>query len=150
MVGFATEAATAGRPAIVGGYAWPQLHEIYDAEAMPPVEECHPDGLRAAVLRLADDRAHREELGQRARAFVESTWARHQIAERFLLILSGRIDPAWRFDPQRLSYVRGVGLTEERAREIVAAVLAEGGRAALQLSDKPQLERAFVDFATGA
>jgi glycosyltransferase involved in cell wall biosynthesis len=150
MVGFATEAATAGRPAIVGGYAWPQLHEIYEADAMPPVEECHPDDLRAAILRLADDPAYREDLGSRARAFVQSTWSRRSIAERFLGLIHGDIDPGWLFDPRELTYVRGVGLTEERAREIVAAVLLAGGRAALQLSDKPQLERAFVDFAAGA
>jgi glycosyltransferase involved in cell wall biosynthesis len=150
MVGFATEAAAAGRPAIVGGYAWPQLHEIYDTDSMPPVEECHPDGLRTAILSLADDPAYREALGSRARAFVESTWSRRRIAERYLALLRGEIDYGWLFDPRRLRYVHGVGLTEERAREIVAACLAEGGVAALQLADKPELEQAFVEFAARA
>jgi glycosyltransferase involved in cell wall biosynthesis len=150
MVGFATEAATAGRPAIVGGYAWPQLHAIYDEASMPPVQECHPDELRDAIVRLVDDRTYREELGARAKAFVESAWNRRGIAERYLALLRGDVDPAWLFDPRRLRYVRGVGLDEERAREIVAAVIDEAGVGALQLSDKPELERAFVDFAAGA
>jgi glycosyltransferase involved in cell wall biosynthesis len=150
MVGVSTEAATAGRPSIVGGYAWPDLHAIYDDAAMPPVEECHPDELRAAIIRLADDRAYREALGARAKDFVTSTWDRRSIAERFLMLLRGEIDPTWLFDPRRLRYVRGVGLHEERARAIVAACIAEGGVGALQLADKPELEQAFIDFATGA
>ena len=149
MVGFATEAATAGVPAIVGGYAWPELRRIYPDDAMPPVEQCRPDELSAAVRRLAEDASYRIELGQRARRFVQGPWAPRRIAERYLAVVRGDIDPEWLFDPRTLRYVRGVGMTEERARELVRAVVARGGRAALQLADKPALERAFLAFAGG-
>jgi len=149
MVGFATEAAAAGRPAIVGGYAWPDLDDIYPGAAMPPVEPCHPDHLAEAVLRLATDSEHRRSLGDRARAFVTTAWAPDAVAARYLSLIRGEISPDWLFDPRRLRYVRGVGLTEGRAREIVAEVLARGGRQALQLGDKPDVEQAFVDFAEG-
>jgi hypothetical protein len=39
-----------------------------------------------------------------------------------------------------------VGLSEQRAREIVAAVIRDGGIGALQISDKPELEAAFQRF----
>jgi glycosyltransferase involved in cell wall biosynthesis len=149
MVGFATEAATAGVPAIVGGYAWPELRRIYPDDVMPPVEQCHPDELAAAVRRLAQDPAYRRSLGERARRFVEGPWAQRRIAERYLAVLQGQIDARWLFDPHTLRYVRGVGLTEERGRELVRALVARGGREALQLTDKPALERAFVEFAEG-
>ena len=149
MVGFATEAATAGRPAIVGGYVWPQLEEIYADGSMPPVEACHPDDLGEAILRLATDPGHRRALGARAQAFVTTAWAPSAIAARYLSLIRGDIPAEWLFDPGRLRYARGVGLTEERAREIVAGVIAKGGRAALQLTDKPAVEQAFVDFAEG-
>jgi glycosyltransferase involved in cell wall biosynthesis len=147
MVGFATEAAIAGRPAIVGGYAWPDLGAIYPGAAMPPVEACHPDDLAEAVLRLATDAAYRAALGERARAFVATAWAPEAIAARYLSLIRGEVRVEWLFDPRTLRYVRGVGLTEERAREILRAVIARGGREALQLADKPELEQAFVDFA---
>ena len=150
MVGFATEAAAAGVPAIVGGYAWQALGQIYPGDTMPPVEQCHPDDLAAAVSRLAEDEDHRRSLGARARRFVEGPWAPRRVAERYLAVLRGEIDPDWLFDPRTLRYVRGVGLTEERARELVRAVLERGGRGALQLADKPAVEQAFVDFAEGA
>ena len=150
MVGFATEAAAAGVPAIVGGYAWPELGRIYPDDTMPPVEQCHPDGLAAAVSRLAEDEGYRRRLGARARRFVEGPWAPDRVAERYLAVLRGEIDPDWLFDPGTLQYILGVGLTERRARELVRAVLARGGRAALLLADKPALEQAYVDFAEGA
>jgi hypothetical protein len=147
MVGFATEAAAAGVPAIVGGYAWPELRQMYPGEALPPVEQCHPDGLATAIERLADDAGYRQALGARARAFVETEWAPRQIAERYLAILEGRAPADWLYDPATLRYVAGVGLPERRSREIVAAVLERGGREALQVGDKPSLEEAFVDYA---
>jgi hypothetical protein len=149
MVGFATEAAVAGRPAIVGGYAWPHLREIYPDGSMPPVEMCEPESLGDAILRLSTDAAHRRDLGEQANAFVTTTWAPSVIAERYVSLMRGEIREEWLFDPRRLRYVRGVGLTEERARGLVAGVIARGGRAALQLADKPEVEQAFVDFAEG-
>ena len=147
MVGFATEAAAAGVPAIVGGYAWPMLRQLYKGDDMPPVDQCHPDELSTAIERLAGDPEYRVALGRRARQFVETRWAPRQIADRYVSMLSGTIDPTWLFDPRSLRYVHGVGLAEKRSREIVAAVLQVGGRPALQLADKPELEQAFVNFA---
>ena len=149
MAVFATEAAAAGVPAIVGSYAWRELGRLYADGALPPVEQCHPDELAAAVERLADDIDYRDALGARARTFVETEWAPHQVAKRYLTILRGETPQAWLFDPNDVQFLLGVGLPEKRTREIVAAVLGRGGRDALQLADKPALERAFVDFAGG-
>jgi hypothetical protein len=147
MAVFATEAAAAGVPAIVGSYAWPELRGLYPNAAMPPVEQCHPDGLAAAIERLADDPEYRLALGARARAFVETEWAPERIAERYLTILRGEAPGAWLFDPRGVRYLHGVGLPETRTRELIGAVLEHAGRDALQLADKPALEQAFVEFA---
>ena len=147
MAVFPAEAAAAGVPAIVGSYAWPELRRLYGDGALAPVEQCHPDGLTAAIDRLSNDREHRLAMGARARAFVEDQWAAQRVAERYLTILRGEAPAEWHFDPNALRYVHGVGLPEQRSREIVAAVLERGGRNALQLVDKPALEQAFVDFA---
>lgn len=149
MVGFATEAASAAVPAIVGGYAWPELRRLYQGDAMPPVEACHPDALEATVARLANDRPYRMDLGLRARDFVTRAWAPEAVAARYLAVLRDKIDPAWSFDPRTLDYVGGVGMHEQRARDLVRNVVERGGRQALQLTDKPALEQAFVDFAEG-
>ena len=149
MVGFATESAVAGKASIVGGYAWETLGWIYPGSAMPPVEQCRPEGLRDAILRLATVAAHRAELGERARAFVNERWARREIGARYLALIDGSLGNEYLFDPKTLDYVQGVGLEEEQARELVRGLLALGGRASLQLADKPDLEQKFVDFAEG-
>lgn len=149
MVGFATEAAVAGKPAIVGGYAWPENHRIFGPGAMPPVEECTPDTLADATRHLATNREHREALGARARSFVTHNWSRTAIAGRLLEVVAGSLPAEWLFDPRELRYVEGCGLSRERARASVAAVVAAGGPAALCVSDKPKLEKLFLAFAAG-
>jgi glycosyltransferase involved in cell wall biosynthesis len=147
MVGFATEAAVASRPAIVGGYAWAANRSAFGPIPFPPVEECAPEDLVDAIRRLATDAEHREALGRKASAFVHDYWSRDKIARRMQALMEGPPPDEWLFDPQRIRYVEGCGLSRERARDVVAAVLLEGGREALCLSDKPQLEAAFVAFA---
>lgn len=147
MSAFATEAAVAGKASIVGGYAWETLQRIYPGETMPPVEQCRPEGLREAIRRLATDTAHRERLGQEARTFVTERWARREIGMRFLALIDGSLGLEYYFDPSNLDYVQGVGLEEDQARDLVRRLLALGGRASLQLEDKPGLEQKFVDFA---
>lgn len=149
MVGFATEAAVASRPAIVGGYAWAANRSAFGEIPFPPVEECTPEGIADAVRRLATDAEHREALGREASAFVHDHWSRTKIARRMVRLMDGPPPDEWLFDPRSLRYVEGCGLSRERAQDVVGAVLREGGRAALCLSDKPQLEAAFVAFAAG-
>ena len=45
-------------------------------------------------------------------------------------------------------YLEGCGLSRDQARANVAAVVVAGGPAALCVSDKPELERLFLDFAS--
>mgnify|MGYP001480144374 CR=1 FL=1 len=65
-------------------------------------------------------------------------------------ILGGDIPATWWCEPTEVNHVVGCGLPESLARERVAAVIACGGVAALQVADKPELERAFVAFAGAA
>jgi len=102
MVGFATEAAVAGKPSIVGGYAWPENHRLHGDANIPPVEETVPEHLATAIRRLAGDALHRAELGERARRFVLEHWAPEQVGRRYERRLEGSPPTAWLFDPRQL------------------------------------------------
>lgn len=146
MAGFAAEAALYGKPAVVGSYGWDEILRLIPASHRPPVEGCHPDDIESAIRRLATDGAHRRSLGLAARRFVED-WAGEAVARRYLRLLDGERPPDWMCDPSEVRYIHGVGLSEQRAREIVAGVIRDGGIGALQLGDKPKLEAAFLQFS---
>lgn len=145
MSAFSAEAARYGKPAVVGSYGWDEIGRLIPDGHRAPVEQCHPDEIGSAVRRLATDPTHRRSLGHEARRFVEE-WAGEAVARRYLRLLAGERPPAWMEDPSAVRYVHGVGLSESRARETVAAVIRKGGIGALQINDKPALEAAFQQF----
>jgi glycosyltransferase involved in cell wall biosynthesis len=147
MAGFASEAAFLGRPAVVGGYATHELARLLPADSIPPVCYTHPDAANDAIERLVRDSTYRLQLGASAQKFVRSYWAPRRVAERYLQIIHGPIPAAWLCDPREIRYTHGVGMPAARARDLIGAVLRAGGRAALQLGDKPALEQLVIDFA---
>ena len=146
MAGFATEAASMGKPAVVGMFDLDGLQRTLPGQPLPPAHVCHPRELEAAIERLVVDAEYRRELGTRAREYVRHHLNVQRVAERFLQVTTSSIPDEWRFDPANLRYVYGWGLTEARLREVLSAVVERGGLAALGLSDKPELEQAFADM----
>ena len=147
MAAFVTEAAHHGKPAIVAGYAAAEEHGRCFPGAPPPTLFVCPGDLEAAMRRLAADADLRRELGSRARAFVREHWSPEAVARRYLDLLERGPDPAAL--ARRAVYLHGSGLTEERAREAVSAVIDHGGAGALHLGHDPALEQAFAEFAHG-
>lgn len=149
MASFATEAASFGKPAVVGLHGLALLRELTQRDLLPPAVTCDAGSVEAAIESLVVDAELRRSRGREARRFVEERWSRRQVAERFRRLILDDIPQSWYFEPRRVSYLYGWGLSVEQARRRVAAVIGQGGAAALQLSDKPDVERAFADFASG-
>ena len=148
MAGFAAEAAFFGKPAIVGGYAQAEIQRIFPPDMLPPTHYCHPDDIEQAIEKLIVDEQYRVELGQRAKQFVESHWTIQHVAECYLRVIEGNICDWWLYDPRDIRYLWGAGLPKQRAKQLVRAVIEQGGTQALQLSDKPELERLLLEFST--
>ncbi|MFQ5964406.1 MAG: glycosyltransferase [Candidatus Scalinduaceae bacterium] len=149
MAGLATEAAFFGNPTIVGGYGQAEIRRIFPADKMPLVFFCHPDEIEKAIEKLIMDEKYRMELGRKVKQFVETNWAPKKVARRYLQLIKGNIPEDWLYDPKDISYLNGCGLPEYRSKELIKSVIERGGKEALQLSDKPDLERMFVEFARG-
>jgi hypothetical protein len=150
MATLATEAALFGKPALVGSYAGEHYRAAMPAGTVPPTVFVHPSEFETAAERLLSDPELRQELGREAREFVASRWAASDVAERFLRVIAGDVPNEWGYDPGTLSYAHGYGFTDSQVRELVRAVLDAGGVAALQVGDKPELERRLVELAGGA
>jgi glycosyltransferase involved in cell wall biosynthesis len=147
LSGFATEAAFFGKPAIVGGYGLETARRDYPGGNPPPSHVCRPEEIECAIEKLVGDRAYRLQLGEDARRFVRTEWTPAKVAERYLRIIRGDIPAEWVCSPQDVIYLHGYGFPEQRVRKLVGEFIRIGGKAALQLRDKPALERRFMEFS---
>ncbi len=147
MSAFASEAAFYGKAVIMGCYGIEEMHQCTSSELMPPIHYCHPDDIATAIEELITDDDYRTALGQQAKAYIQTYCQPEQVAKRFLQLIEGTFPTNWLYDPNGIHYIYGSGIPEWRAKELVRGVIAEGGKAALQLSDKPELEQLFVAFA---
>ncbi|MEO8612970.1 MAG: hypothetical protein ABI690_34070 [Chloroflexota bacterium] len=147
MPGFATEAAAFGKPTIIAGYDLAAMRDQLPDLSLPPVHDCHPDEIEAAIERLILDKAYRLELGLRAQKFVQINWSSTAVAKRFLKIIQNDVPASWYFDPMESSLIHGCGISETRLKKFLQSYIKAGGKDALQLADKPILEQLIIDFA---
>ncbi len=147
MAVFATEAAFAGKPAVVGSYYVNQIKDDLPAGNLPPSMFCHPDLLEASMEKLIVDNKFREELGKKAREFVTTNWSAIKVAQHYLRLIESNFPKEWLYDPRKIQYLHGCGLSEDKAKKIIAAFLKTGGKKSLCLSDKQELEEMFIRFA---
>ena len=148
MAVFATEAAFAGKPTVVGGYYSQNILQDVASECIPPSLFCHPDDLENAIEKMVTDKAYREQLGQKAYGFVRTHWSAERVAARFLRLVDGDVPQDWFYDPYQIRYLHGCGLSEEKAKRIIGKFIAAAGQRALCLEDKPDLVRLFTAFAS--
>ena len=149
MASFATEAASFGKPAVVGLHGLALLRDLTQPHLLPPAVTCDAESVEAAIESLIVNPELRRAKGKEARQFVEEHWSRRQVAARFRRVIDDDVPQSWYFDPARVAYVCGWGLRVEDARRRVAAVIATGGIDTLQLNDKPDVRRGFAEFANG-
>lgn len=151
MAGLAAEAACFRKPTIVGGYESAKIARDIPADCLPPSLFCHPAEIESAMLRLISDPLLRKNLGESAFQFVSTKWSRVEVAKRYLRLIEGAAPESWLFDPQRIEYVRGCGISETRLRDLLSKILRMGGQSGLCLGDKPDLQRQLIEFvADGA
>lgn len=147
MAMFATEAAYFGKAAVVCGYATLQDFGDLPQECIPPVHHSHPDMIQEAIELLTVNKKYRIELGERAKKFVQEYWTARTVAERYLKLINGEHTREWFYNPQNVQYLYGWGFSEQKLKEHLKRFIDCGGKKALQLSDKPDLEQRFIDFA---
>lgn len=146
MAGFATEAAFFGKPAVVGGYYSKMIRDDIPVNAIPPSLFCHPDEIESGIEKMIVDVDYRTKLGIEAHKFVIENWSAKKVAEKYLRIINGDIPSEWLYDPNRIKYVHGAGLPEQRVKEIIREMVRIGTKDALQLQDKAALEKMMLDF----
>lgn len=144
----AVEAAQLGKPTVVGGYYAADAAE-FAPDGLPPTRFVLPQCLEAAIEEMVSDPMLREDLGRRARDFVNSQWSRAAVAGRLMQVVSGSAPEEWWVDPARLTYVHGWGLDEDDLRRGLAQFVQSEGEGALQLGHNPRLAQRIRELIAG-
>ena len=147
MAGFASEAALDAKPAIVGGYYSNHIKDDLRPEWIPPSLYCHPDEIEKAIEQLIVDKEYRQQLGKKAQEFVIKNWNAKMVASRYLCLINDEFPREWLYNPKHNKYLNGMGMPEEKARNIIRSIVNKRGRSALMLNNNPELEQRFIDFA---
>jgi len=133
MAAFAAEAAFFGKPALVGSYYADLISKEMPQDLIPPSIFCHPDDLGLQLKRLILDPALRIETGRNAQQFVRNCWAPEVVARRFLKIIDGSAPTTWMVNPLETSYFHGIGISEDRSKQNINAIVEHYGISALSL-----------------
>jgi glycosyltransferase involved in cell wall biosynthesis len=150
MAAFATEAASVGRPVIVGGCGADRAAAQVAPLPLPPSVYVRPEQFEATLEALARDAPRRAALGAAGAAFVAAEWSVEAVGARLAQLVRGDVPAPWWCDPSEVEHCAGCGLPEPVARARVAAVIAAGGQAALHLDHAPRLRAAYMAFAQQA
>jgi len=140
LAGFATEAASLGRAAVVAGSCIDELTAFLGPEHARVAVFATPATIESVVRQLLADPEGARQVGVRAQEFVRREWTRELVARRILTLISGHPDPNWLFDPSDLRCACGL-MPPGRSAELIRRVMSEDGRDALCLSHHPRLEQ---------
>ena len=147
MPGFSTECSWFSKPVIVGGYGLDKLKDYCSHEFWPPTKICHPDSITDAIEELIVNVDLRLKIGSDSYEFVLKTWSPENVAKRFLKIINNDYPSEWLIDPSDIYYLEGAGQSIELTKKVVYKMVKRYGLKSLQLSHRPELEKAFMDFA---
>jgi len=143
--GLALEASALGKPCILGGYAYDQWENLQ--HFLPGTIYVHPSKIKEAIILLITDKNYREQVGQKAKHFVENYLSEIKVAERYLKVINNNYPKDWEYNPNECFYIKGVGNNEEKFRVIVKTMIEKYGINSLQIYDKPKLQNCYIKFA---
>lgn len=147
MAGLVREAASFGKPSVVGGYGWKEFAGAVETSRTPPSFACHPDALEEALFEFLNSPEQWEEVGKRARSFVEENWNPKEVATRMLRLAEEKAPREWFFEPCRIQYHLGCGIVPVQVQMMVRSLVAFGGEEALCLCHNPALSQKLIQFA---
>jgi hypothetical protein len=141
------EAATFGKPSVVGGYGLRALEKVVPSGMWPPTRKCLPQDIEETVEDLIVNADERENLGCQAAKYARTHLNPIEVAKRYLMIIRGEIPETWTLEPDEFNYLSGIGQTEQMTRANILAATGLGGRATISIRRK-QVKDDIVRFVS--
>lgn len=146
LAGLATEAAFFGKPSIVGSYYCREIHKDLEQKDIPPSIFCLPEELKEKIEQLIKDSNYRYRKGKEIREFVVENWNSKKVASKYLRIIKSEIPKEWFYSPYNITYIHGVGISEENLKKFLKEYIKIFSLKALYLDDKPSLVKKIKNF----
>lgn len=146
MAVFATECAFQAVPVVVGSYYATSIYNDYPKTIIPPSMFVMPEDIEKAIEKLIVDKEYRVEFGKKAFDFVTENWSAKIVAEKYMKLINNDFPDEWLFDPNKIEYVYGCGLSKKQLISNIKSFCAKKGVKSLCLKDKPHLEKKFLEM----
>jgi hypothetical protein len=146
LSGFACEAASFGKPAIVGGYGLDTLAAHLPKGLDSVSIQCSPEAL-LETIRNAITQLDLPEIGQTARTFVSNRWSPEAVARNYWTLFHGVVPDKWWLIPDDVSYLYGAGQSRDWSRRQIRGLVAQRGKSSLGLDHKPKAREALILFS---
>lgn len=143
MPGFASEAASFGKPVVIGGYAADYWHSHTSFGRELPTHYVDPESVKDTVRQLIVDKEFRRISGLRHRSFIERSWNAQDVANRYIKMIKGQAEMSWFVDPDTITYVYGCGVEKECLKKYLESYISKFHISGLKLQDKPELASKF-------
>lgn len=136
------------KPIIIGSY-FAETYPRYTLEhpLTPPYVFCPPSEVAENLESLVKDKNLRSKLSDAAKKYVDSDGSLISIAGKYIRCMSGDAPPEWYCDPKRYIYLFGYGAPKDHIKTLVRGYVERFGISSLCLSHRPELEKAFLEFA---
>lgn len=145
LAGLGTEAAYFGKPTIVGGYYHDMAKDLKETP-LPPSLYVDPAEIKQAIVKLIEDVAYRNELGEQAKKYVDTYWSPKEVASRYLRLFYDDVPEEWLYHPKEVDYFYGWAVSKDDLQKFLKEYIATFGKAGLFLPHNPQLENKILDF----
>ena len=127
LAGFAAEAASLGRVAVVGSFNCVESNTMHRNGAHPPSVFVHPQLMKDRIRQLVLNPRLAKQLGQNMHDFIRDHWEYRLVAQRYESILMGSGCKSWMFDPSAISSPGCAGGDEVCFAELISDLVSTFG-----------------------
>jgi len=146
--GLGVEAAFAKKPVINCGYYAEYIEHEFSENLLPPSVFCLPHELEGAIIKTVTAGSSQcVTQGLKLYSFVNNHWECSMIAKKYLNFFEDTVPDDWYFEPQKLKYYLGYGISREKLKVFLAEYIARYGEDSLFINDKPDLKNKLLAFA---
>jgi hypothetical protein len=141
LAGFASEAASYGKAAVVGIHDLDRVEVAFPAAVKGAI--CEPRALAEKIRELVSSVERRREAGRKAYGFIQQ-WTPEKVAQRMATVLVDGPKREWVVETHQGASAFGWGLPEEASRDSIADLVKAYGESGLCLDDQPELKAAML------